>query len=785
MKRVITLGLILMLLTHANCEQQPVFNQYSGFPAVLNLFVSEIVSNPRFSQASCELFHSDSARSDLALKDTKEKEGKIMRIRLERFGEASMEIEGRESVQGNWKKMDRNGIRVSMKQAEVVRLFRRGVEDALSKDRGDEDVVGWLRNTEGGVACLRSSDSRKPKDKSSELKVNSRPGAYSAESKTESDSFIRTTQLHAPDDTFKYRSFQEIRAKKYSYRNLKKGSNFSSLAVVDPSKTSVKTQNNKDTKIITPVAQKIGSVVKVQPTKQLTPSKVNAPKPMQNSTAGQVPTAAGKKLSPSINQAKPKKGAKPKNLPKKVDRPKVNSPKKKNPVKPVSKLMKKTADKSKSGSKRIKKAVGKPAINKKKGKGKKPITKKLKASRKLPTKKSNTKNRKSGIISLKMVKNKPSHSKGLKGKGKSQGKGIHKLKGLKMKGMAADGIPIGGKLPVVDDKFYDIHVFSADVNFQWLNLPSLARRYSTEVSRPCGGPDSSQARGSDYQIAARNDRTVEKGSRSALNTRHSVDSSGTLESKLDPELPRSSPMGLRNEATWPTIPREFSLKRFLASTDKQNDCGNCYLIATMGMLEARIRMKYGREFKMSSGYLENCNYYAQGDKQPSPAKILSFIEDSFAVSTNCEQKKLLGPKCEYFCPRAVPAEILSLESRGEIEATDVLELERLVKEQLVQHGPLLIQMKRFVKPTDQKKVKTNPNSARIDAEKGSPKRTDLTGAVLILAGWSEGQKGQYWEVFSYSAAIYGESGWLQIPRGPQLNLQTFEILSPVPKLFSV
>ncbi len=54
----------------------------------------------------------------------------------------------------------------------------------------------------------------------------------------------------------------------------------------------------------------------------------------------------------------------------------------------------------------------------------------------------------------------------------------------------------------------------------------------------------------------------------------------------------------------------FDWGDYIPKPIEQGDCGSCYLISTLQMLESRIRIKYNKTVTLSTGYLIDCNFYS-------------------------------------------------------------------------------------------------------------------------------------------------------------------------------
>lgn len=60
------------------------------------------------------------------------------------------------------------------------------------------------------------------------------------------------------------------------------------------------------------------------------------------------------------------------------------------------------------------------------------------------------------------------------------------------------------------------------------------------------------------------------------------------------------------------LPKEWSWADQLGGYKEQGGCGSCFLVATLQMLEARLKIKYNESVTLSIQYPLDCSYYNQG-----------------------------------------------------------------------------------------------------------------------------------------------------------------------------
>jgi cathepsin C len=79
------------------------------------------------------------------------------------------------------------------------------------------------------------------------------------------------------------------------------------------------------------------------------------------------------------------------------------------------------------------------------------------------------------------------------------------------------------------------------------------------------------------------------------------------------------------------------LRKYLSEVRNQGGCGSCYIMATVAMLEARVRYlsKMKKNYTISEQHLLNCNYYSQGCMGGFAYELLRYIKAFGAPDSEC------------------------------------------------------------------------------------------------------------------------------------------------------
>ncbi len=75
------------------------------------------------------------------------------------------------------------------------------------------------------------------------------------------------------------------------------------------------------------------------------------------------------------------------------------------------------------------------------------------------------------------------------------------------------------------------------------------------------------------------------------------------------------------------LPRELSFKDLLKEAIYQGDCGSCYALTTIEMLEARLKKNYAKDIRLSIQYVLDCDYYNQGCDGGYPFLVSKFASE--------------------------------------------------------------------------------------------------------------------------------------------------------------
>ena len=84
------------------------------------------------------------------------------------------------------------------------------------------------------------------------------------------------------------------------------------------------------------------------------------------------------------------------------------------------------------------------------------------------------------------------------------------------------------------------------------------------------------------------------------------------------------------------LPKRFTWKDHMPAPRDQGQCGSCYLLSAVAMLEARLSIKYGRRIPLSTQYIMDCNVYSQGCGGGYSYQVLRFLREFWTFPEKCK-----------------------------------------------------------------------------------------------------------------------------------------------------
>ena len=213
------------------------------------------------------------------------------------------------------------------------------------------------------------------------------------------------------------------------------------------------------------------------------------------------------------------------------------------------------------------------------------------------------------------------------------------------------------------------------------------------------------------------------------------------------------------------LPAEFSLEKYLSEPRSQKVCGNCYLIATIGMLEARLRLKYGRDMPLSIQYLNDCNFYAQGCQGGFSYEVLRYVREFWAVPEHCKPFLATQGLCSGHCNIGALKEVVTVDEPYYVGGSFGKTTEEGLMTELYENGPVVISFEPTLAFTFYKEGVFQPLHGTVEQSFHGDRQWIKVDHSVLLFGWGEENGVKFWHVQNSWGKNWGQNGNFKILRG--------------------
>jgi cathepsin C len=213
---------------------------------------------------------------------------------------------------------------------------------------------------------------------------------------------------------------------------------------------------------------------------------------------------------------------------------------------------------------------------------------------------------------------------------------------------------------------------------------------------------------------------------------------------------------------------------YVSQPREQGDCGSCYTISTVEMLESRLRIKTGQlDIELlSEQYLVSCSFYTEGCGGGYPTLLNKFISEFSIVPQHCLSYKEKDAPCLLTCDLASLKQKVTVTDfyyvGGFYGASDE---DNMMKE-IRARGPIIAN---FEPPYDfsyyqsgiysrvsNRKPTDGPSEIDMRDENVAWEKVDHS---VLITGWGEEDGEKYWKVLNSWGTRWGEDGYFRIKRG--------------------
>ncbi len=219
------------------------------------------------------------------------------------------------------------------------------------------------------------------------------------------------------------------------------------------------------------------------------------------------------------------------------------------------------------------------------------------------------------------------------------------------------------------------------------------------------------------------------------------------------------------------FPKEF-LKwvPYMSNPRNQGKCGSCYAVATINMLEARLRIKFSHNVRLSLNHILKCSVYNQGCDGGYSYLALKFASEVELIPESCENK---GVNDSYNCHKKCNSEILQ---KRVYKVRDYKYLggsygkcsEKLLMQELMENGPVVVSFE----PDYHFMMYRKGIYKSLDDKDWMPHRLpkpewEKVDHSVTLVGWGydEKLKEKYWLLLNSWGENWGENGFFKMVKG--------------------
>lgn len=219
-----------------------------------------------------------------------------------------------------------------------------------------------------------------------------------------------------------------------------------------------------------------------------------------------------------------------------------------------------------------------------------------------------------------------------------------------------------------------------------------------------------------------------------------------------------------------SLAKNHDLSQFITPARSQGSCGSCYMFATVGMLEARLRIKKLKKsnFQISVQHLLDCTFYSQGCKGGYSYEVLRYLKSFYAVPKTCKQYLARNVKCDHSCHDLPDSEKISVSDYYYVGGYYGATNERNIMQELKDHGPVVTSFEPSPDFSYYKGGVYVPTKKTAWEGFGHhvEKEWQKVDHSVLITGWGETKNGQkFWTVMNSWGKNWGENGTFRIVRG--------------------
>lgn len=200
----------------------------------------------------------------------------------------------------------------------------------------------------------------------------------------------------------------------------------------------------------------------------------------------------------------------------------------------------------------------------------------------------------------------------------------------------------------------------------------------------------------------------------------------------------------------------------------QGSCGSCYIVATMQMLESRMKIQTNGLFdkRISAQFPLACNFYTEGCAGGYATLVARFISEFGVPLDECVPYQANDFYCDLSCPDN--STWIGIDSYGYLGGFHGACTEELMRKELRARGPFVVSIEpnldfTYYKEGIYQSKPLRPNGRVNMMDMGVA--WEQVDHSLVVVGWGEEDGVKYWKVLNSWGEDWGEHGFFRILRG--------------------
>jgi cathepsin C len=203
----------------------------------------------------------------------------------------------------------------------------------------------------------------------------------------------------------------------------------------------------------------------------------------------------------------------------------------------------------------------------------------------------------------------------------------------------------------------------------------------------------------------------------------------------------------------------------------QGHCGSCYAVATLNMLEARLRIKHEINEKLSLNHILKCSVYNQGCDGGYSYLVMKFANELEMIPEKCENNSDDGGEynCNKLCNEVKDQKrIYKVKDYKYLGGSYGKCSEELLMKELMENGPIVVSFEpEYHFMLYKKGIYKSLNEKNWITKKLDKPEWEKVDHSVTLVGWGYDEvfKEKYWLLLNSWGKHWGENGYFKMVRG--------------------